>query len=78
MIEGSDNSHGRSIGYVYESLIVYYTHNILQFNNYSGFMHIWEAISTTYPVGDLSPKLPAKSSILFRIYHRLTEVIGGP
>ena len=47
LIERSDNSHGRSIGYAYEYMIIYYTHPLLQFNNFSGFMHIWEAISTT-------------------------------
>ena len=68
LIERSDNIHGRSIGYAYESLIMYSTHLLIQFNNLSGFIHIWEAISTTYPGGDLSPKLPVKS---------LAEVIGG-
>ena len=48
LIERSDNSHGRSICYEYESIIMYYTHNLLQFNNFSGFIHILESISTTY------------------------------
>ena len=40
LIERSDNNHGRSIGYAYESLIISYTHNLLQFKNSSGFLHI--------------------------------------
>ena len=51
LIEWSDDSHGSLIGYVYESRIISSTHPMLQFNNLSGFMHIWEAISTTYPGG---------------------------
>ena len=51
LIEISDNSHGRSIDYAYESLIMYSTHNLLQFHNSNGFLHIWEAIYTTYSGG---------------------------
>ena len=46
LIEGSDNSHGSSIGYAYESMIMYYTHPLLQFENLSEFMYIREAIMT--------------------------------
>ena len=67
LIEGSDNNHGSSIGFAYESLIMSSTHPLLQFKNSSGFLHIWEAIFSTYPEGDLSAKLSVKSSILFRI-----------
>ena len=77
LIERSDNNHGRLIGYEYESMIMLYKNPLIQFKNYIGFMHIWESISTTYPRGDLRPKLPVKSPILFRIYYRLVEVIGG-
>ena len=46
LIERSDNSHGRLIGYEYESLIMYSTHTLLQFENLSDFLHILEAILT--------------------------------
>ena len=44
LIEGSDNSHGISIGSPYESLIMSSTHPLLQFDNFSEFMYIWEVI----------------------------------
>ena len=44
LIEGSDNNHGCSIGSAYESLIMSSTHPLLQFENFSEFLHIWEAI----------------------------------
>ena len=46
MIERSEDNHGRLIGYAYESLIMYYTHPILQFYNFSEFMYNLEAIPT--------------------------------
>ena len=44
MIEGSDNNDGSSIDSANESLIMYFTHPLLQFYNLSEFMYIWEAI----------------------------------
>ena len=44
LIEGSDNIHGSLIGSAYESLIMYSTYPLLQFENFSEFMYIWEAI----------------------------------
>ena len=44
MIEGSYNSHASSIGSGYESMIMSYTHPLLQFENLSDFKYIWEAI----------------------------------
>ena len=60
LIERSDNRHGMSIGYAYESLIIYSTHTLIQLNNSSGFLHIWEAISTTYLEGEFEPKIASK------------------
>ena len=57
LIEGSDNSNGRSVGYVYESLIMSSTYPLLQFDNSSGLQHTWEAISIIHLGGDLSPKI---------------------
>ena len=46
LIEGSDNSHGSSIGSEYESIIIYCTQNLILFENFSEFLYIWEAILT--------------------------------
>ena len=46
LIEGSENSHGSSIGSTYESLIMSSTHLLLQSENLSDFMYILEAIPT--------------------------------
>ena len=45
LIERSDNIYVSLIGFAYESMIIYYTHTIIQFDNLSDFLHIWEAIS---------------------------------
>ena len=40
---------------------------MLQFNNSSGVLHIWEAISTTYPGGGgFEPKIASKIIYLFQ------------
>ena len=44
LIEGSDKSHGSSIGSAYESMIMYYTDTMIQFDNLSELLYIWEAI----------------------------------
>ena len=49
LIEGSDNNHGSLIGSAYESLIMSSTHPLIQFENLSEFMYIWEAIPANYP-----------------------------
>ena len=56
LIERRDNSHVSSLGYEYESFIMYCTHTLIQFYNFSDFIHIWEAIPTITR-GDLSPKI---------------------
>ena len=59
LIERSDKSHENLIGYEYESLIMSSTNPLLQFKNLSGFLHILEAISITYP-GRFEPKIASK------------------
>ena len=60
LIERFDKSHGRSFGYAYESLKMYSTHPIFKFKNSSRFLHIWEAISSTYCEGGFEPKIASK------------------
>ena len=78
LIERSDNRHGSSIVSEYESLIIYYTHPIIQFYNLSEFPHISEAILAITRGGIWAPKLLVKASILLWIWYRLSEVIGRP
>ena len=59
LIERSDKIHGMSIGYENESMVMYFSHTLIKFHNFSGFIHIWEAISTTYP-GGFEPKIANK------------------
>ena len=59
LIEGSENSHGSSIGSAYEFMIMCYTHTMLQFDNLSDFMYIWEAIPAITREG-FEPQIASK------------------